>query len=259
VKAGVIGSPITHSLSPAVHRAAYEFLGLDWTYEAHDVSARGVAQFVNGLDSSWRGLSVTMPCKEAIVELGEPDEVVASLGVGNTMVFESMPGNPTTTHIHNTDVTGFEMLLGGVLDKDPSLSVEVFGTGATARSALYALGHLGVDQVHLRARDDHKRDQVADQAQGWGVKVLGPHDNPQVVISTIPSQIARNWIESTDPQVVFDVAYDPWPTPLAAWASSHGARCISGLDLLAAQGVGQIRHMTGQSISFDILRRALDQ
>jgi len=259
VKAGVIGAPIAHSRSPVIHRAAYAHLGLDWQYEAMEVLSDGVVDFVKDLDSSWRGLSVTMPCKEAVVELGEPDEVVCALGVGNTVVFEEVPSNRHTTHIHNTDVSGFEMLLGGVLSTQPSSHVQVLGTGATARSAIYALSHMGLEEVNVRGRDDQKVAALADEATRWGIRVLGACDNPDVLISTVPSEVGLAWADRTHPGVVFDVLYDPWPTDVATWGQSLGAQVFTGLDLLAAQGVGQIRHMTGQSISFDILRQALDQ
>ncbi len=81
----MIGQPIAHSLSPDLHRAAYQWLGLDWAYERHEVNASTLSQFLAGLGEGWRGLSVTMPCKPAIVAHGQPDEVVRTLGVGNTM------------------------------------------------------------------------------------------------------------------------------------------------------------------------------
>jgi shikimate dehydrogenase len=82
----VLGSPINHSLSPRLHRAAYAALGLDWTYERFEVSADGLAGFVAGLDSSWRGLSLTMPLKEAVLELGEVEPVARLAGAGNTLI-----------------------------------------------------------------------------------------------------------------------------------------------------------------------------
>ena len=71
----MLGSPIAHSLSPTLHRAAYAELGLDWTYDRFEVTTDGLADFVAGLDSSWRGLSLTMPLKEAVLDLGSVDRV----------------------------------------------------------------------------------------------------------------------------------------------------------------------------------------
>ena len=86
-QAAVLGSPIAHSLSPVIHAAAYAHLGLDWSYGRVELQPGGFADFVNGLDDSWRGLSVTMPLKEVAAECGIPDEDVRLTGVANTVVF----------------------------------------------------------------------------------------------------------------------------------------------------------------------------
>jgi len=97
----VLGSPIDHSLSPVLHRAAYAELGLDWTYGRYEMSESGLADFVAGLDSSWRGLSVTMPLKVAVLDLGEADPVAQRAGAGNTLILSDQ-GN----RVYNTDVGG---------------------------------------------------------------------------------------------------------------------------------------------------------
>jgi hypothetical protein len=98
-RCAVLGSPIQHSLSPALHRAAYGYLGLDWTYDRVEVDERGLAAFVGGLDASWRGLSLTMPLKVAVLELGNVDQLASLAGAGNTLILEG--GSRT---VHNTDV-----------------------------------------------------------------------------------------------------------------------------------------------------------
>ena len=97
----MLGSPIDHSLSPVLHRAAYAELGLNWTYDRFEVSESDLAGFVAGLDSSWRGLSVTMPLKVAVLDLGEADPVAQRAGAGNTLIFTD--GGP---RVYNTDVAG---------------------------------------------------------------------------------------------------------------------------------------------------------
>jgi shikimate 5-dehydrogenase len=86
MRCAVIGHPVAHSLSPAIHRAAYQVLGLEWSYQAIDVEPGGLRAFIEGLDGSWRGLSVTMPHKADLVELGETDATVDMLGAANTWV-----------------------------------------------------------------------------------------------------------------------------------------------------------------------------
>ncbi|MDR0783731.1 MAG: shikimate dehydrogenase [Propionibacteriaceae bacterium] len=248
----VIGSPIAHSLSPQLHQAAYEALGLDWRYERHELTADQVAAFVAGLGSDWRGLSVTMPCKEAIVRLGRPDAIVARLGVGNTVIFDGHPSDPQTTRIYNTDVTAVVSLLGDTVT--PAMStIEVYGNGATARSVVFALSCLGVKQVSVRARDQVKTARLAADAAGWGITVAAG-DPPEVLISTVPSAVALDWLaDRICPRVVFDVLYDPWPTPLASLAAAQGARVITGLDLLCTQALAQIELMTTQSVDPSLL------
>ena len=94
----MLGSPIGHSLSPVLHRAAYGALGLDWTYDRFEVSESGLAGFVAGLDASWRGLSLTMPLKVAVLQLGEVDPVAQRAGAGNTLILgDGGPGSTTPT------------------------------------------------------------------------------------------------------------------------------------------------------------------
>ncbi|MDR0284231.1 MAG: shikimate dehydrogenase, partial [Propionibacteriaceae bacterium] len=168
MKCAVIGSPIAHSLSPVLHRAAYAELGLDWEYDRREVTAAEVRDFIEGLDRTWRGLSVTMPCKRAIVPLGEPDPVVAALGVGNTLIFDGQPGDRAATRVHNTDVTGIQLVLGAL---DPAARIVVYGNGATARSCVYALAGLGVGRVAVRARDAAKTVGLAADGAAWGIAV----------------------------------------------------------------------------------------
>ena len=253
-RCAVIGSPIEHSLSPVLHRAAYGELGLDWVYDRHEVRADEVVGFVGGLDDQWRGLSVTMPCKKAIVALGTPDEIVTALGVGNTVIFDGHPSDVGTTRVYNTDVTGMEMLLDG---EDSSATFCVYGNGATARSSIYALSRLGVARVGVRARDDEKTRLLTRDAGSWGIEVVPP-GRTDVLISTVPAIVAADW-GTASAGLIVDVLYDPWPTPLACQASEQGVRVVTGLDLLAAQAVGQVELMTGHRVDFSLLRGAAGQ
>ena len=101
MRCAVIGHPVAHSLSPAIHHAAYQVLGLDWSYQAIDVEPGGLRAFVGSLDDSWRGLSVTMPHKVDVIEFGETDATVDVLGAANTWVRRD-----GKAIIRNTDVTG---------------------------------------------------------------------------------------------------------------------------------------------------------
>ncbi|WP_420175242.1 shikimate dehydrogenase [Luteococcus sp. OSA5] len=278
----VIGHPAGHSLSPALHRAAYRALGLDWSYQAIDVAPEDLDDFVRGLDESWRGLSVTMPHKVAIRQYGETDELVQLVGAGNTLVFTDLDreagldhpsGSPSLSRgssaprpaiVRNTDVGGFQLALAqaGVESAD---SATIVGNGATATSAVVALRELGVERITVLAR----RPERAEGLKVFCTTTLGvlcavrpleaasilPSD---VVVSTVPDGGADAVAEQLagSAPVVFDSVYDPWPTALAQAAASHGATVLNGLDLLAGQAVEQVRLMTGGEVGFDLLKSA---
>ena len=147
----MLGSPIAHSLSPALHRAAYAELGLDWTYDRFEVGEADLAGFVADCDTSWRGLSLTMPLKVAALALGEVDPLARQAEAANTLVFEA----DGTRRLHNTDVGG----LVWALRRAGATSlprVTVLGAGATARSSLLSVSRLGARTVTVVARTPAK-------------------------------------------------------------------------------------------------------
>jgi shikimate dehydrogenase len=259
-RCAVLGSPIEHSLSPAIHAAAYKHLGLDWTYGRHEVAADDLADFVAELDESWRGLSCTMPLKEALVRLGQPDDIVTTLGVGNTLVFDGHPADPATTRVRNTDVLGLEAALVAA-DATGSTTAMILGNGATARSCLAALSRLGVGRVLVLARDPRKTESLAVLGEQFGVVVShqslgGSVPAVDIVVSTVPAatQVPLADDVAASAGIVFDAIYDPWPTPLALAAEKSGrAVVLNGLDLLAWQAVFQVELFTGETVPVDVL------
>jgi shikimate dehydrogenase len=155
----VLGSPIAHSLSPLLHRAAYAELGLDWDYQAHDVTEEGLPAFLDGLDESWRGLSLTMPLKRSVVPLLDTltDRAEQALAA-NTVVLE----NRRRTG-HNTDVPGVSAALRERYDGAVERAV-IVGGGATAASAILGLADLGCRQVTLLVRDLHRAGATVETA-----------------------------------------------------------------------------------------------
>lgn len=257
VRCAVLGSPIEHSLSPALHRAAYAHLRLtDWEYQRHRVEADQLRGFVAGLDDSWRGLSLTMPLKVAALEIGEPDELSVLAAAGNTMIFE--PGSDAK--VYNTDVGGLvsAFAAAGVHKIN---SATVLGSGATARSSLISVARMGAGIVRLMARrPDHARDTLSGLADrlgvelavvGWGTAVPAA----DVLISTVTKGAADPIAEEAAgaAPVIFDVIYDPWPTALALAADRAGRQVLNGLDLLVHQAVGQIELMTGRTVPSALL------
>lgn len=244
----MLGHPIAHSLSPVLHRAAYAELGLDWDYDAVDVDEAGLAGFLGGLDGSWRGLSLTMPLKRAVIELLDRlDDRVRLCGVANTVVFDD-----GLRWGHNTDIPGASAALRerGV---DTAGRATVLGGGATATSMLLALADLGATDLTVAARNPHRAEQAVATARAHRaapkVALVPLEQAPvaEVVVSTIPSESVRGSLleRLSAAPVVFDVIYDPWPTALAAAAGESGAVLVSGLDLLAHQAVLQVELFTG--------------
>ena len=262
-RAAVLGHPIAHSLSPALHRAAYDQLGLDWDYDAVDVTAEGLPGFVGGLDRSWVGLSLTMPLKQAVLPLlDEIDPVAAATGAANTVVVRDgrLLG-------WNTDVEGIVAALSEAGVEGGIGRATVLGGGATARSAVAALARLGAVDILLVARRPESSDDVracADrlavrlEVVGWE-RAAGALDAP-VVVSTVPAGAADALTGSVpaSPGALLDVVYAPWPTPLAgAWSAAGGATA-SGLAMLLHQAVAQVRLFTGRDPSVEVMRAALE-
>ncbi len=257
-RCGILGDPVAHSLSPVLHRAGYAALDLPWEYAAHRVPSGGLAEFVAGLDGTWRGLSLTMPLKREAVELADSRTAVAlQAGAANTLVLED-----GRIHADNTDVPGARAALRERYD-GPVTSATVLGGGATAVSTALALCDLGARELTLLVRS-------ADRAAAAAALVRAHPSAPyvalgslaedrvrgEVVVSTIPvTAQGPDLLERCgDALVVFDVVYDPWPTPLAASAGDRVL--VSGLDLLVHQAALQLEVHTGRPAPLSVLRAA---
>ncbi|ANH39402.1 Shikimate dehydrogenase [Nocardioides dokdonensis FR1436] len=263
VRCAVLGDPVDHSLSPVLHRAAYDALGLaQWSYDAVRVPAGTLATFLDGLDDSWRGLSLTMPLKRELLPLaGEVSERARLVGAANTLVLG--PDVPVGGLADNTDLPGAaaavrERWAGAVAD------VVVLGGGATAASTALALCDLGATRVRILARaPERAADTVAAVAAHPGrpdVQALALPDarvRADVVVSTVPvaAQVPA-LLDRIEAPVVFEVLYDPWPTPLAAATLERGAVLVGGLDLLVHQAALQVALFTGREAPLETMRQA---
>ncbi|WP_392508693.1 shikimate dehydrogenase [Naumannella halotolerans] len=259
-RCAVIGSPIAHSLSPAMHRAAYAALGLDWTYQAIEVPAGRVAEFVAGLDVAWRGLSVTMPLKPELLQLprAEVSDNARRAGVGNTVILDE-----DRLRVDNTDIGGFGRALQRRLPGHRFAEAVVVGSGASARSAMIGLADAGTERIWVTARSAHKivaLGPLADELRvdlrelPWGQQ---PPDAAELVISTLPGgslDDAHAALLARVP-VLFDISYHPWPSTLAH-AAADGVTVLDGLELLADQAVLQLELMTGRTVPAELLSAA---
>lgn len=255
LRAAVLGSPVAHSLSPALHTAAYAALGLaQWSYDRREVAASELAGVVGELGDEWRGLSLTMPLKEAAFDVAATVTAVArDAGAINTLVRREDGGWAG----HNTDVVG---IVGAVDHVEHQGRATILGSGATSRSAALALVELGVTDVLVAARNADASAEVLTLLAQRGV--AGAHlplerwieDPRRLVISTLAPAASgtagealtvgasTSWAEVT----LLDVVYADWPTPLARAASTVGAQVISGLDMLVHQAAAQVELFTGR-------------
>ncbi|NLC97457.1 MAG: shikimate dehydrogenase [Actinomycetales bacterium] len=258
-RCGVLGSPISHSLSPAMHRAAYRELGLDWEYQAIEIGAGGLEHFLARCDDSWRGFSVTAPLKlEAAAAAQHKSDDVLKLSVANTLIRSAAGWNAS-----NTDVPGATSALHAVGINRVN-TVRIYGAGATAISMAYVASKLGATQLELRVRNRGTALETAAFAQSLGLntEIAAITDEPaasvDLVVTTVPAPAVAGLEHSitATANAVFDVVYDPWPTPVMVSAQHDGTPLVTGIDLLAHQAVLQLTAMTGETVSPDLLTKA---
>ncbi|MDQ0953950.1 shikimate dehydrogenase [Streptomyces phaeochromogenes] len=251
-RAAVLGSPIAHSLSPVLHRAAYEELGLDdWSYDRFEVDEAALPGFVGKLGPEWAGLSLTMPLKRAVIPLlDEISETASAVEAVNTVVFTE-DGRRLGD---NTDVPGMVAALRerGIEQVD---SAAILGAGATASSALAALARICTGEVVAYVRSQARAAEMRQWGERLDVEVRtedwadAEHAlRAPLVIATTPAGTTDglSFVVPERPATLFDVLYDPWPTALAARWSAYGGAVVSGLDLLVHQAVLQVEQMTGR-------------
>ncbi|MFF5480708.1 shikimate dehydrogenase [Streptomyces sp. NPDC012935] len=262
-RAAVLGSPIAHSLSPVLHRAAYAELGLTgWSYDRFEIDEAALPGFVAELGPEWAGLSLTMPLKRAVIPLlDEVTETAVSVEAVNTVVMTE-DGRRVGD---NTDIPGMVAALRehGIEQVD---SAAILGAGATASSALAALARVCTGEVVAYVRSEAR----AAEMRQWGERLdveIRTADwaeadralHAPLVIATTPAGATDAFAAAVPerPATLFDVLYDPWPTALAARWSMYGGAVVSGLDLLVHQAVLQVEQMTGRAPApLEVMRKA---
>ena len=265
-RAYVLGHPIAHSLSPALHRAAYAYLGeANLEYDCRDTLPDDLPAIMRGVRNPAgteeapyiAGLSVTMPLKTAVIQYcDELSETARVTGAVNTVYprGEKVLGD-------NTDVIGIvnALLHAGLKPNHERDEPAVIGGGATAISALTALHKLGYRRASVYARSLHKLGDLQAVAERLGVQLStvalaefpaeqkARRHNP--VISTLPARAADEWASqlsglkgasATHRPVLLDVAYNPWPSVLASAWEANGGTVVSGLEMLLYQAVEQV-------------------
>jgi shikimate-5-dehydrogenase len=250
----VLGSPIAHSRSPQLHLAAYRALGLhDWTYDRIECTAEQLSDLVMGFGPEWVGVSVTMPGKFAALQFADERTARAELvGSANTLV-RTQAG----WRADNTDIDGVTGALG-----ETSGRAAVLGSGGTAPAVVVGLAELGVQDISVVARNRDKAEPLLKLGARLGVEArwveLGTHVDVDVVVSTIPADVAAQHVRTlAATPLLLDALYDPWPTPLAAAVEAAGGRVISGLQMLLHQAFAQVEQFTGLPAPKEAMRAAL--
>ena len=246
----VWGDPVAHSRSPQLHTAAYGVLGLDWTYERRQVSEAAFAGELAGLSARWRGLSLTMPLKSvAFAAAARRDRRSELTGAVNTLLLDA------------EGPRGFNTDVGGIVRALQEESIDgleharIIGAGATAMSALVALGELGARRVEVVARRPAAVGPLTELGATLGIDVVGSGFDTlsrapvPVSIATLPGDapVAEAAADALaqDGGLLLDVVYGHWPTSLAtAWERS-GQHAVSGLGMLLHQALLQVRIFVG--------------
>lgn len=275
-RAAVLGSPVAHSRSPALHRAAYAALGLTgWTYEAIECDEAALPGLVDGLGPEWVGLSVTMPGKRAALARADvrTDRAVA-VDAANTLV--RLPDGGWRADCTDIDGVAGALLAAGWAPPSgiaPSGTAPsgaralVLGAGATAAAAVAGLAQIGVTEVELMVRDPARAAGTVAVAEHFGLvtevrrwdDAVPGADCADIVVSTVPAGVADGCAAAVARAgLVLDVVYHPWPTPVARAVAAAGGRLATGLDMLLHQAFGQVEQFTGRPAPRAAMAAALE-
>lgn len=269
---GLIGWPVEHSVSPAMHNAAFEALGLDWCYVPLPVRPGHIAEALAGIVAlGFGGVNVTVPHKQALVPLvDELSEAARAIGAVNTVIV--MDGGRTTGH--NTDAGGFMRALKALPFDPHGCSALVLGAGGAARAVVYALATNQVEVTVLN-RTPERAEALVEALRGFASARLyaGPliadrlrkvGANVDLVVNTTPLGMWPHIEGSPWPEelpfpahaLLFDLVYNPRETRLMCQARAVGARACNGLDMLVYQGAEAFTSWTGREAPVDVMRDA---
>jgi shikimate dehydrogenase len=274
---GLIGWPVEHSLSPVMHNAAFNALGLDWAYVPLPVQPKRIGEAVLGLRAlGFAGANVTVPHKQAVIDhLADVSPEAQVVGAVNTIVINE-DGKLTG---HNTDITGFLKALTEVNFNPAGQRCIVLGAGGSARAIAYALAVAGARVVVLNRTVERAQILVRtllpnlphgtllasapltandlsahlDQARLL-VNCTSAGMAPHILRSPLPGGVALPW-----DIVIFDLVYNPVETLLLKQARSAGAKPLSGLGMLVHQGAESFQLWTGREPPLDVMRRACQE
>ena len=247
----VLGSPIEHSLSPAIHRVAYNQLGLDWTYGRFDVHSGNLASFLDEHANVFSGLSITMPLKiEAANIATDQDAIVQQLGVANTLLITDQ-----RISAFNTDVFGISKALTKCWQSDVQ-NISILGAGATARSALMAV-HFEAPkaQVTVYARSTTNTEPIVALAQTLDISLeVGRLEifglDQDLTINTLPADAVPEGLAKQQLGWLLDVNYAHQSRSFVETFEQD--KTVSGKAMLLWQAIAQIRLFTANDVSVEL-------
>jgi len=250
IRAAVLGSPISHSLSPLLHQSAYEILGAQGTYEAIEVEAGQLSNFLKDKDSGWTGFSLTMPLKEEVLAIAHVvDPVAQMISSANTLYRKD-----NLWLASSTDITGF----GFALDSrgfTKAKSAIILGAGATARAVVGALDGR-IEEIKIVSRNTGREEAIRKCATKSSITFVPweyttPIAQSDLVVNTTPlygADLFADYLPTKISTLFFEVLYRPWPTVLHSRWRENGGETMDGIDLLVHQAIEQIALFSGKSI-----------
>ncbi len=273
---GLVGWPVGHSLSPQMHNAAFDALGLNWRYLPFPVAPAFLEQALAGLPAlGIHGVNVTIPYKQAILPyLNTIDPIAEKLGAVNTVMIHLQSGRDPVLHGTNTDLTGFINTLkqGGFNDFKGKRAL-VIGSGGAARAVVYGLINEGIHEIAIINRSTDSAQELVNDFAGLCHKLtVYPLDEHHLVLNAEQSDLMVNttplgtWPEmemSIWPEdipipsrlTVFDLVYNPLETKLLRQAERSHAVTISGLEMLVQQGGQAFQIWTGLPAPLEVMRK----
>ncbi|MEQ8833086.1 MAG: shikimate dehydrogenase [Miltoncostaeaceae bacterium] len=261
---GIIGWPVEHSLSPAMHNAAFRELGLDWRYVAFPVHPDRVPEAIAGLAAAGvAGLNVTIPHKRAVIECcSQASDAVRAIGAANTLVPDGAGGFACD----NTDAAGFVRALDEQAPVDlDGRDVLLLGAGGAARALAFVLRRRGARIVVSNRTPGRAGEVGADAEVPWeGPEREAAIAGAALVVNATSLGLHGDAIPPELPlaglgagHVVADIVYRPGGTPWLAAVAGTGARTVDGLGMLLHQGAAAFAQWTGQEPPVEVMRRAL--
>jgi shikimate dehydrogenase len=260
---GIVGWPVSHSLSPAIHNAAFAALRLDWVYVALPVHPLHLLAALDGLRAmGFAGANVTMPHKAAVADLVDDlSEDARRLHAVNTIVCdgERLRGE-------NTDAPGFERFLRMDAGFDPSRrEALIYGAGGAGRACALALARGGAASLTVAAREPARVEDVAAAVEGLGTTVQAVafddavNVHADLIVNATPLGMRQESlpVPPVGPEVlVIDLLYDPAVTPLLFHARAAGSAAFGGIGLLLHQAALSFEVWTGQQPPLEVMSAA---